>query len=85
MWLKPFKIKKKYINSLKKTKKGLVINSTYEICGISEHIAFKLMHSVKNSKIYNYGMKDKSPGCTKSLLNGTPNANQIARKILKII
>lgn len=85
MWLKPFKIKKKYIDSLKKTKKGLVIDSTYEICGISEHIAFKLMHSVKNSKIYNYGMKDKSPGCTKSLLNGTPNANQIARKILKII
>jgi pyruvate dehydrogenase E1 component beta subunit len=85
VWLKPFKIKKKYIDSLKKTKKGLVIDSTYEICGISEHIAFKLMHSVKNSKIYNYGMKDKSPGCTKSLLNGTPNANQIAKKIFKII
>jgi len=49
VWLKPFKIKKKYIDSLKKTKKGLVIDSTYEICGISEHIAFKLMHSVKNS------------------------------------
>jgi pyruvate dehydrogenase E1 component beta subunit len=85
VWLKPFKMKKKYIESIKKTKKGIVIDSTYEICGISEHIAFKLMHSVKNSKVYNYGMKDKSPGCTKSLLNGTPNATQIEKKILQII
>ncbi len=85
IWLKPFKIKKNYINSLNKTGKGLVIDSTYEICSVSEHIAYKLMHKSKSSRVYNFGMKDKSPGCSPSLLNGTPSAKKIVSKILKLI
>ena len=85
LWLKPFKINKEYIRSLKKTKKGLVIDSTYEICSLSEHIAYTLMKEVKSTKIINFGMKDQSPGCSEKLLNGTPNAKQIVEKILKII
>ena len=60
-WIKPFKIKKKYIDSLNKTKKGIVIDSSYEICSISEHISYKLMNKSK-SKIKALGMKDYSPG-----------------------
>ena len=85
VWLKPFEIKKKYIESLKKTKKGLVIDSTYEICSVSEHISFKLMLKVNAAKVYNFGMKDRSPGCSPALLNGTPNANMIAKKIKSIL
>lgn len=85
LWLKPFKINKEFIKSLKKTKKGLVIDSTYEICSLSEHIAYTLMKEVKLTKIVNFGMKDQSPGCSEKLLNGTPNAKQIVEKILKII
>ena len=85
VWLKPFKIKRKFLNSLSKTKKGLVIDSTYEICSLSEHIAFNLMKKVTSSKVYNYGMRDKSPGCSEKLMNGTPNAQQIVKKIKKII
>ena len=85
VWLKPFKIKEKFITSIKKTKRGLVIDSTYEICGISEHIAYTLMRKVKNSEIINYGMKNKSPGCSKKLTNGTPSSEEIIRKIKKII
>ena len=85
VWLKPFKMKSVYLNSLSKTKKGLVIDSTYEICSLSEHIAFNLMKSSNNAKVWNYGMKDKSPGCSKKLMNGTPNAYQIVKKIKKII
>jgi pyruvate/2-oxoglutarate/acetoin dehydrogenase E1 component len=81
VWLKPFKIKKIYLKSLYKTKLGLVVDSTYETCSISEHIAFKLMHNVSNSKVYNLGMKNKSPGCTKRLMNGTPSAKEIVKKI----
>ena len=85
LWLKPFKINKEYIKSLKKTKKGLVIDSTYEICSLSEHIAYTLMKEVKSTKIVNFGMKDQSPGCSEKLLNGTPNAKQIVEKILILI
>ena len=85
LWLKPFKINKDYIKSLKKTKKGLVIDSTYEICSLSEHIAYTLMKKVKSTKVINFGMKDQSPGCSEKLQNGTPNAKQIVEKILKII
>ncbi len=85
LWLKPFKIKKSYLKSLLKTKIGLVVDSTYEICGVSEHIAFKLMHNVKNTKVHNLGMKDRSPGCSPKLLNGTPDAAQIVRKINSLL
>ena len=85
VWLKPFKIKKKYLKSLSKTKKGLVIDSTYEICSLSEHIAFSLMKKATNAKVWNYGMKDRSPGCSVRLQNGTPNAYQIVSKIIKLI
>tara|TARA_B100001142_G_C14231429_1_gene615574 strand:- start:212 stop:1120 length:909 start_codon:yes stop_codon:yes gene_type:complete len=85
LWLKPFIIKKKYIDSLKKTKIGLVVDSTYEICSVSEHISLKLMQKVNISKVFNYGMKDKSPGCSPSLLNGTPDSGMIVQKIMKLI
>lgn len=85
VWLKPFKIKKTYLKSLYKTKLGLVVDSTYETCSISEHIAFKFMHNVSNSKVYNFGMKNKSPGCTKRLMNGTPSAEEIVKKINLIL
>ena len=85
LWLKPFIVNKKYIDSLKKTKIGLVVDSTYEICSVSEHISLKLMQKVNISKVFNYGMKDKSPGCSPSLLNGTPDSGMIVQKIIKLI
>ena len=85
VWLKPFKINQKYIDSLKKTKKGLVIDSTYEICSVSEHIAYRLMTKCKNSQVYNMGMKDRSSGVTKNLLNGTPTTKRIVETVIKIV
>ncbi|MBC85483.1 MAG: hypothetical protein CL454_11580 [Acidimicrobiaceae bacterium] len=85
LWLKPFKLKEKYIKSLRKTKLGLVVDSTYEICSVSEHIAYKLMKQVMGSKVLNYGMNDRSPGCSPRLLNGTPDAKQIVKKINSLL
>ena len=42
------------------------------------------MLRAKKAKVYNYGMKDKSPGCSISTLNGTPTADEIVKKILKL-
>lgn len=85
VWLKPFKLKNAYLRSLEKSKIGLVIDSTYEICSVSEHISLKLTLKSKKSKVYNYGMEDRSPGCTKKLQNGTPNADMIVKKIKQLI
>ena len=73
------------MSSLKKTKLGLVVDSTYEICSISEHISLKLMQKVNGAKVYNLGMKDKSPGCSPKLLNGTPSADEVVKKINKLL
>ena len=43
------------------------------------------MLKVNAAKVYNFGMKDRSPGCSPALLNGTPNANMIAKKIKSIL
>ncbi len=83
-WLKPFKIKKKYLDSLNKTKKGIVIDSTYEICSISEHIAYKLMNKSK-AKVKAFGMKDYSPGTASKLHNMTPTSQQIAKFVEKFL
>jgi acetoin:2,6-dichlorophenolindophenol oxidoreductase subunit beta len=84
IWLKPFELKKRYLISLNNTKLGLVIDSTYEICSISEHIAYTLMHKSK-SKVFNLGMEDKSPGCSINNTNGTPNTKKIINKIKEIL
>lgn len=83
MWIKPFKIKQSYLKSLNKTKKGIVIDSSYEICSISEHIALKLMNKT-NSKIEVLGMKDYSPGATVKL-NMTPTPEKIVKATTKFL
>ena len=83
-WIKPFKIKKSYIDSLNKTKKGIVIDSSYEICSVSEHISYTLMNRT-NSKIKTLGMKDFSPGVQVKLNNMTPSAEKIANFAYKFI
>lgn len=84
LWLKPFKPKKQLIESLNKTKKGLIIDSSYEIASIARSIAYDLMISTE-AKIHVLGMKDKSPGATDELDNGTPSADTIVEKIKSII
>ena len=43
------------------------------------------MTNIKNIQVYNLGMKDKSSGVTKNLLNGTPSTTSIVKKVSEII
>jgi len=83
-WIKPFKIKKSYLDSLNKTKKGIVIDSSYEMCSVSEHISYTLMNKT-NSKIKVLGMKDYSPGVQVKLDNMTPSGEKIAKFAYRLI
>ena len=84
LWIKPFKIKKKYMESLNISKYGgIVIDDDYED-GVAKSIANNL--NIKTNKpIYTMGLKNKSAGFHSHEDNLPPNANEIVKKIIKII
>ncbi len=84
LWIKPFKVKKKMINQLKKAKYGgLVIDDDYED-GIAKNIANDLS-IISNKKIHTLGLKNKSAGFSKKGDNLPPDCKEIISKIEKIL
>jgi pyruvate/2-oxoglutarate/acetoin dehydrogenase E1 component len=84
VWLNPLKFKKKDIETLKKSKIGLVIDASYEYCGVTESIAYKLQ-ALSNVPVYAMGLKNKLPGVNKINENGTPAPMEILDKIRHLI
>ena len=84
LWIKPFKPSKKSLRNLKKSKYGgLVLDDDYE-SGVAKSLANEL--NIKTgSKVFTLGLKNKSAGFSKSTDNLPPNANEIVRKVKKII
>ena len=84
LWLKPLKLTDEKINPLINTKKGLVIDSGFEIAGASQSIAYDLM---KKTKIYveALGAEDKSVGVAERYENGTPSVEKIIEKVKELI
>jgi len=84
LWIKPFKPSKKSLRNLKKSKYGgLVLDDDYE-AGVAKSLANEL--NIKTgSKVFTLGLKNKSAGFSKSTDNLPPNANEIVRKVKKII
>jgi len=73
LWIKPFKIKPKWIIALKNCKYGAVILDDDYPQGIITDMAYQLMkHS--NKKIYALGLKNKSAGFSKRSDNLPPDA-----------
>lgn len=84
VWLNPFKLSKKEINEISKSKIGLVIDASYEHCGIISSIAYKII-KLTGVKVFTMGLKNKSPGVGKNYENGTPKAEYIEKKITEIL
>ena len=85
-WIKPFKIKSKWIEVLNKSKYGgLIIDDDYTQ-GIAESLAFRILERAeKNVKIKAIGLQNKSAGFSKKTDNLPPNQYEISEKIQKII
>ncbi len=84
VWIKPFKIKKKWIEVLKSSKYGgLLLDDDYE-SGVGSDMAYKLMKITKKN-VEVLGLKNKSAGFSKQSDNLPPNKNDIVKKIFKII
>jgi len=82
--LKPFSIIEKYIDELKKTNLGLVVDSDNEICGASRSFAYELMLKT-GYPVYALGIADKTAGFAPHLDNGTPTTQDVYNKVLEII
>jgi pyruvate/2-oxoglutarate/acetoin dehydrogenase E1 component len=83
VWIKPFKINKKQIECLKKSKKVLIIDNSYEFCGVASSIA-QIIANRYGCKTYVLGLKEKSPGVAPRYENGTPKCNDIIHRIKSI-
>ena len=83
LWIKPFKIKEKWISALKKSRYGGIILDDDYSTGVGSDIAYKLMKRT-GSKIEIMGLKDKSAGFSKTSDNLPPNSKEIIKMILKI-
>ena len=83
LWIKPFKIKQKWIETLNKSKFGGIILDDDYTQGIAESLAYKLLEkSNSNVKIKAVGLKNKSAGFSKEADNLPPNKNELI-KIIK--
>ena len=80
LWLKPFKPSPNMLESLKKTKLGLIIDSDFEITGASRSIAYELMHAT-GVPVHALGLEDRVCGVAPSLENITPISEKIVDTI----
>ena len=80
LWLKPFKPSEIMLESLKRTKIGLVIDSDFEITGASRSIAYELMH-LTGASVHALGLEDRVCGVAEHLENITPSPFKIAKTI----
>lgn len=80
LWLNPFNLSKKEIETIKKSKIAIVIDSSYEHCGITTSIAYKVQKLTKTNTFV-LGLENRIPGVSKSYENQTPSKNKIISKI----
>ena len=85
-WIKPFKVKTKWIETLNKSKFGGIILDDDYTQGIAESLAFNLLKKVnKNVKIKSVGLKNRSAGFSKKTDNLPPNKNELIKLIKEIV
>lgn len=84
LWLKPFQPTEQMVNSLKKTRLGLVIDSDFEIGGVSRSIAYDLMHA-SGVPVHALGLEDRTAGFAPQLDNPTPPIGKIVRLLKELV
>ena len=84
VWIKPFIIKKKWIETLKKSKYGgLLLDDDY-VNGTAKSLAYELIYKSKK-KVEVLGLEDRSAGFSHVTDNLSPNFERIKKKVYNII
>ena len=82
--LKPFEIKKKWVNAIKKSKFGVVMTDNDYNDGILRILAHKV-GMLTNKRVEVLGLEDKSAGHHKKVDNLPPDSGEIIKKIKSIL
>tara|TARA_B100001123_G_C15287832_1_gene1016281 strand:- start:446 stop:1372 length:927 start_codon:yes stop_codon:yes gene_type:complete len=82
--LKPFKLKRSWINAIKSTKFGILMTDNDYTDGILRTLAHKITDNTGKSP-YVMGLRDKSAGHTEINDNLPPNSFQIIQQVKKIM
>lgn len=83
MWLKPFTVTPAMVASLKKTGRGIVIDSDFALCGAAQSIAYDLMHA-SGVPVHAMGLEDRTAGFAPHLDNPTPRVERIAAALREL-
>ena len=84
LWLKPFDPPDAMLESIKRTKIGLVLDSDYEITGASRSIAYELMHRT-GTPVHALGIEDRVCGVAVRVENITPKPEKIVKTIQRLV
>lgn len=84
LWLKPFRVEPLMLESLGRTRLGLVIDSDFEIAGPSRSIAHELMLA-SSVPVHALGLEDRTAGFAPHLDNPTPTADRIADRVRSLV
>jgi len=82
--LRPYSVCDASAQSLKKSKRGLVIDTGFETCGAGRDFAYQLTQA-SGVVVEAMGIKDKSVGVAKEYENSTPSAEEIAQKVKEML
>lgn len=80
IWIKPFTLSKSQIICIKRSKKVLVVDNSYEFCGVATTIAQIISRKFK-CKTEVLGLQEHSAGVARRFENGTPKADKIIKKL----
>ena len=83
LWLKPLDLSEQVLSPLRQSKRGLVVDSGFEIGGASQSLSYELMKKTKNY-VEALGAKDKSTGTAERYENGTPSIEKIVECVRKL-
>lgn len=82
--LKPFEIKRDWIEAIKKTKHGVLMTDNDYSDGILRILAHKI-NEATNKKVSVLGLKNRSAGHHKKVDNLPPNKTEIFNKVMSLI
>lgn len=84
LWLKPFELSERTLDPLRRTQKGMVLDTTYEVAGSARSMAYELMEAT-GARVKAVSLFDRSPGAARHLENGTPSVERIMSTVKAMV
>ncbi len=84
VWLKPFEITDRYLEPLARSKLGLVIDASFEICGAARNIAYDL-EQASGYPVKAVGLSDNTKCLCPPYQNKFPDTQKICESVKSIL